>query len=254
MTRKSYHEEQKSNSLFGFIFQNAKTILICLIVAFTLRSLVYEPYNIPSGSMMPNLLIGDYVFVSKSAYGYSRYSFPFSLPIFKGRKYDEKPKRGDIVVFRPPHQLGDNFVKRLVGMPGDTLQMKQSALYINGQKLPRKEAGQYKEVLDDGRIIVIDQFIETLPNGVSYKILDATRNGDLDNTVQYKVPEGHYFFMGDNRDNSADSRVLNKMGYVPYENIVGQADIIVFSNTARIWEVWKWFTSFRSKRFWVEAK
>lgn len=222
-----------------------KSFLLALLLAMTFRTFLYEPFHIPSGSMKPNLLIGDYIFVSKFSYGYSRYSIPFGPPLFEGRIWETLPKRGDIVVFKQPGREGINFIKRLIGLPGDRIQVTQGVLYINGEPVPKKQDGTFI----DSNGEEIDQYIETLDNGVSYRVLDDTPHGKLDNTDVYVVPEGHYFFLGDNRDNSQDSRVLSMVGYVPKEHLVGRAEVIFFSSTATWWKVWTWFTDLNPSRF-----
>jgi signal peptidase I len=225
-----------------------KTIVYALIIAGVIRSFLFQPFNIPSGSMEDTLLIGDYLFVSKSTYGYSRYSFPFALIPFEGRfAVMSEPKRGDIVVFKFPPDNSTDYIKRLIGLPGDRVQMKDGVLYINDVAVPKEKIDDYVETVG-GEPRNIPRYRETLPNGVSYEVLDRDPQGNLDNTQVFVVPEGHYFMMGDNRDNSADSRV--DVGYVPFENFVGKAQII-FSSTngeARIWEVWKWPFAIRYDR------
>ncbi len=225
-----------------------KTIVYALIIAGVIRSFLFQPFNIPSGSMEDTLLIGDYLFVSKSTYGYSRYSFPFGIIPFEGRfAVMSEPKRGDIVVFKFPPDNSTDYIKRLIGLPGDRIQMKEGVLYINDVAVPKEKIDDYVETIG-GEPRNIPRYRETLPNGVSYEVLDRDPQGNLDNTQVFVVPEGHYFMMGDNRDNSADSRV--DVGYVPFENFVGKAQIIFFSTNgeARIWEVWKWPFAIRYDR------
>jgi signal peptidase I len=213
-----------------------------------IRSFLFQPFNIPSGSMEDTLLIGDYLFVSKSTYGYSRYSFPFGIIPFEGRfAVMSDPKRGDIVVFKFPPDNSTDYIKRLIGLPGDRVQMKEGVLYINDVAVPKEKIDDYVETIG-GEPRNIPRYRETLPNGVSYEVLDRDPQGNLDNPQVFVVPEGHYFMMGDNRDNSADSRV--DVGYVPFENFVGKAQIIFFSTNgeARIWEVWKWPFAIRYDR------
>jgi signal peptidase I len=197
--------------------------------------------------MEDTLLIGDYLFVSKSAYGYSRYSFPFGVIPFNGRFFASTPTRGDIVVFKFPRDNSTDYIKRLIGLPGDRIQVKEGTLYINDKAVPKVKADDYVEYLG-GEPHNVPRYRETLPNGVSYEVLDRDREGNLDNTEVFLVPEGHYFMMGDNRDNSDDSRA--SVGYVPFENFVGKAEIIFFSTngSARIWEVWKWPFAIRYER------
>ena len=224
-----------------------KTIVYALLIAGVIRSFIFQPFNIPSGSMEGTLLVGDYLFVSKAAYGYSRYSFPFGLIPFSGRFMASAPTRGDVVVFKFPGDNATDYIKRLIGLPGDRVQMKDGVLYINDKAVPKVRVEDYVEDFG-GTPHHVPQFRETLPNGVSYDVLDRDPQGDLDNTQVFVVPEGHYFMMGDNRDNSADSRA--NVGYVPFENFVGKAEIIFFSTngSARIWEFWKWPLAIRYGR------
>jgi signal peptidase I len=225
-----------------------KTIVYALLIAGVIRSFLFQPFNIPSGSMEATLLVGDYLFVSKSTYGFSRYSFPFGFIPFDGRFFVmAEPQRGDIVVFKFPPDNSTDYIKRLIGLPGDRIQMRDGVLYINDQAVPKERIEDYIEDVG-GQTREVPRYRETLPNGVSYEILDREPEGNLDNTQVYVVPEGHYFMMGDNRDNSLDSRV--DVGYVPFQNFVGKAQIIFFSTngTARIWEVWKWPFAIRYER------
>ena len=226
-----------------------RSMIGALVLALLFRSLAFEPFYIPSGSMKSTLLVGDYVFVKKYEYGYSRYSFPLGLPLFDGRAFKTVPTRGDSIVFKLPTNTRINYIKRLIGMPGDEIQVKNSLLYINGEKVKREQIEDFVEKDELGNDIKTPQFIETLPNGVSYKILDESKDGNLDNTPIYKVPENHYFMMGDNRDNSADSRVLRQVGYVPEENLLGPARWIFFSAEDSFLKFWKWPFSLRFSRF-----
>lgn len=210
-----------------------RTIVFAVLLAMIFRSFLYEPFHIPSGSMKPNLEIGDYLFVSKFTYGYSRYSFPFGAQIdyFDGRILGGTPERGDVVVFRKPTQPTIDFIKRVVGLPGDQIQVRDGVLYINDVAVPREKIDDYVASNRSGnRVKRIARFIETLPNGVAYEVLDETRFGLVDRTMTFMVPQGHYFMMGDNRDNSTDSRYMDEVGFVPEENLVGPAEIVVFSS------------------------
>jgi signal peptidase I len=233
----------------GWFAETAKVVLYAIAIALVVRTFGFEPFNIPSGSMIPTLLVGDYLFVSKYPYGYSRYSFPLALPLFHGRIFAHDPQRGDVVVFRPPGEPDKDYIKRVIGLPGDRIQVKDGILYLNGQEVPRKRIADYvPEDAGEGQA-PIPQYVETLPNGRSYRVLDMTPNGQLDNTGVYEVPPGHYFMMGDNRDKSLDSRVLSLVGYVPAENLVGRAEFLFFSlENASGWEVWKWPFAIRYRR------
>lgn len=228
-----------------------KTAMIAVILALLIRTFLYEPFNIPSGSMKPTLEIGDYLFVSKPSYGYSRYSFPLGLAPIQGRMMGKLPERGDVIVFKLPTNTRIDYIKRLVGLPGDTIQVRSGRLYINGEIVDREPVGLKKIKDDDEGEQTMMEYIETLPGGVMHHIYEESDEEPLDDTGLYVVPEGHYFMMGDNRDNSQDSRVSYAVGYVPYENIVGRADFIFFSTNgyASLFEFWKWPWSIRYDRF-----
>jgi signal peptidase I len=251
----------------GGMRETAKIIIQALALAMIVRVFLFQPFNIPSGSMKPTLLVGDYIFVSKLAYGYSRYSFPFGIVPLSGRVFASEPVRGDVIVFKLPRDNSTDYIKRLIGMPGDEIQMKDGVLHINGQPVQKTfvddvvlpECGERATSCRDARY---RRSIETLPNGVKYTTF-AMRSGDyMNNTRVYKVPAGHYFMMGDNRDNSTDSRVPMEdsgVGYVPHENLVGKANIIFFSNTGdenatlSLFKPWTWPFGIRFSRFfsWV---
>jgi signal peptidase I len=225
----------------GGTLEFIKTVVYAVVIAVVVRTLAFEPFNIPSGSMVPTLLIGDYVFVSKFSYGYSRFSMPFGPDLFSGRLFFTPPRRGDVAVFRLPRDTSVDYIKRIIGLPGDTVQMKDGQLYINGKEVARKADGRYLYT-GDGPPVEARRYIETLPNGVSHPILKFGDNEPLDNTPLYKVPPGDVFAMGDNRDDSEDSRVMDAVGFIPMENLVGRADIVFFSvnATAPWWEFWYW--------------
>ena len=219
-----------------------KTILYAVLIALAIRATLFQPFNIPSSSMKPTLLIGDYLFVAKYSYGYSKHSLPFSPPIFSGRIFGSAPDRGDVVVFKTPKDNRTDYIKRVIGLPGDTVQMINGALYLNGQKVPRVQIEDFP--LSDGRggTQLVKRYRETLPNGVSYETLDLRSNGNVDDTRLFTVPEGHYFMMGDNRDNSQDSRAYGGLGMVPAENLVGKAMFrwLATKDGAPFFAVWAW--------------
>src|ERR1700677_4807928 len=221
--------------------ENIKTIVYAGLIAVGVRTVLFEPFNIPSGSMIPTLLVGDYLFVAKYSYGYSTYSLPFAPDLFSGRIFGSLPKRGDVVVFKYPRDTSIDYIKRIIGLPGDRIQVREGLLYINGQLCPRQPEGDY-QVNDEGIRTVYRLYIETLPNGVKHDELKATDQGEVNNTQIYTVPPDHVCAMGDNRDNSADSRFMNGVGFVPVENLVGRAELLFFSVDAEDpwWEVWWW--------------
>ena len=226
------------------------TLAWALLIALVIRSLAFQPFNIPSGSMKPTLLVGDFLFVNKYSYGYSRHSFPFSPPLFNGRTSKTGPERGDVVVFKLPADNRTDFIKRVMGLPGDTISMQDGQVILNGQPLLRERVDDFVEVDRSGKKTSARRYRETLPGGRSYMTLDTVIDGPADNTGEYRVPPGHYFLMGDNRDNSADSRVVRYVGYVPHENLVGPAQILFFSfdDTTRIYEFWRWPIAIRYSR------
>jgi signal peptidase I len=227
--------------------ETVKTVVYALLIALVIRTFLFQPFNIPSASMEGTLLIGDYLFVEKFSYGYSRYSFPFGLGPFSGRIFGSAPARGDVVVFKYPRDPSTDFIKRVIGLPGDRIQMINDRLYINDKVVPRTRVQDYIESID-GITYRVPQYRETLPNGKSYLALDRFSDGPADNTDVFTVPAGHYFMMGDNRDNSDDSR--GSVGYVPAVNLVGKAELLFFSTdgSAHIWEFWKWPTAIRYSR------
>jgi len=234
--------------------ETVKVIIEALIIALVVRTVLFQPFNIPSGSLIPTLLVGDYVFVSKYAYGYSHYSLPEFLDwapgAMPGRLFASQPKRGDIIVFRPPSKPDQDYIKRLIGLPGDTIQMIGNRLYINGDIVPRTPAPPYPYHDRFGASRDVPQYYETLPdnegspNGVRHRVIQIEEASDVwGNTGVYKVPAGEYFFMGDNRDDSSDSRVPQPegVGYVPFVNLVGRAEVIFFSvDGAPAWQFWRW--------------
>ncbi|OLP58594.1 signal peptidase I [Xaviernesmea oryzae] len=232
----------------GGLWENVKIIIQALLLALVIRTVLFQPFTIPSGSMMPTLLVGDYIFVNKFAYGYSKYSLPLSPDIFSGRILASEPKRGDVVVFRFPPNPDIDYIKRVIGLPGDKVQVRDSVLYVNDQPVPRVADGTFRadDQYDTGADVPV--YRETLDNGVNFDTLDQFPNSRGDNTQEFVVPPGHYFMMGDNRDNSADSRF--DVGYVPAENLVGRASLIFFSlgHDTSFREIWKWPANLRYDR------
>ena len=235
-----------------------RTLIYAILLALVFRSLAYEPFHIPSSSMKDTLLIGDYIFVSKYSYGYSRYSFPYGsiVPYTNGRVIESVPERGDVVVFRLPAAPHIDFIKRVIGLPGDQIQMRSGVLYINGNPVRKEADGEFVETQPDGTVLTIRRYKETLPEGKQYNVLDMTQLGEVDNTGIYTVPEGHYFMMGDNRDNSTDSRYIDQVGFVPAANLIGKAQMIFFSmeDGTAFWEFWKWPEALRAGRFFKSIK
>jgi len=233
------------------VLDNLKTLVFALLIAIIIRSLFFQPFYIPSSSMEPTLLIGDRIFVKKYSYGYSKHSFPFSPPLFSGRLFTKKPKYGDLVVFKTPADNRTDYIKRLIGLPGDTVQFKNGKLFLNSKEILRTEISNDYTIRCGSRSPEIDAYKETLPNGKEY-VAVYNRVGTMQNTDEYKVPMGYFFFLGDNRDCSKDSRYLSSVGYVSSENLVGTAKIIFFSNdtlSGSVLKFWNWDKSFRFKRF-----
>ncbi len=233
------------------LIENIKTIAYALLIALVIRAFLFQPFNIPSGSMIPTLLVGDYLFVSKYSYGYSRHSFPFSPPLFNGRIWETAPARGDVAVFKLPSDGHTDYIKRVIGLPGDRIQMRGGELYINEQIVPRTPVADYLEKDAEGNVMQIRQYRESMPGGVTHNVLDMLIDGPADNTGVFTVPQGHVFMMGDNRDNSSDSRVPNSgVGFVPMEDLVGRAEFLFFSTdgSARWWEFWRWIQAARFDR------
>lgn len=270
---------RKPSGAFGELWEIIKTLFWAGVIAIVIRTFAYEPFNIPSGSMIPTLLIGDYLFVSKSAFGYSKYSFPGGLVPVEGRIWEGEPKRGDVVVFRPPGEPETDFIKRVIGLPGDRIQVRQGRLYINDAMVERQRVEDYVDP-DHPASRPAPQYIETLPGGKTHYIIES--DGDLgpaDDTPVYVVPAGHYFMMGDNRDGSNDSRALSSLkfasdpgafqakcetgvidesakdcfstvGFVPYENLIGPAKVLFWSydGTNRWYNPITWVTALRFGR------
>ena len=238
------------------IFENIKTLFYALVIAIIIRTFLFQPFYIPSSSMEPNLLVGDRLFVSKYSYGYSKHSFPFSAGIFKNRIFENLPKSGDVIVFKTPADNRTDYIKRLIGMPGDKIQITNGDLYINGIKVEKTRIDNLFEITCGGNVVDVDFFKETLPNGKQY-ISVYRKKGTMLNSDEYTVPLNHYFFMGDNRDCSKDSRFLSSVGYVSFSNLVGKARVIFFSNDkeeASLYKIWKWNKSIRASRFFKKIK
>ena len=236
--------KSKKNSFFG----NLKSILIAIFIALLIRSFIFEPFNIPSGSMKPNLLVGDFIFVSKYSYGFSKHSLPFSIPLIPGKIFSNTPERGDVVVFKTPENNRTDYIKRVIGLPGDKIEIKNGIIFINGSEILRKKLNDFIDT--DNKTINkrVRMYNEYFFNK-EINILDITDNGIADNTQLFNVPENHFFVMGDNRDNSQDSRFISTVGFVPYENLVGKAQFIFFSlENARFLQIWKWPNSIRYER------
>ena len=233
----------KKNSFFS----NVKSISLAVFIALLIRSFIAEPFNIPSGSMKPNLLVGDFIFVSKWSYGYSKHSLPFSLPLIPNKIFPKIPSRGDIVVFKTPQDNRTDYIKRVIGLPGDKIKIINGQINLNENKILRKKINDFIDN-DHNTSAKRVRMYDELHDNYSFKVLDIMDNGIADNTKLFSVPEGYFFVMGDNRDNSQDSRFSN-VGFIPSENIIGKAQFIFFSlENSRFLEIWKWPTSIRYNR------
>ena len=235
----------------NFFKENIKTLFYALIIAIIIRSLLIQPFYIPSSSMEPNLLVGDRLFVTKYSYGYSKHSFPFSPPIFKDRIFDSKPKRGDVIVFKTPADNRTDYIKRLIGLPGDKVQFIDSNLYINNSEVLKSIVSKNDIIYCGKKKIDVFSFEELLSNGKKYNTV-YSKDFSFQNSDKFIVPKDHYFFLGDNRDCSKDSRFLTSVGYVHKDNLVGEAKFIFFSSdrtVGSIFAFWKWNKSIRFDRF-----
>jgi signal peptidase I len=245
-------------------WETVKVIIEALLIALVVRTVLFQPFNIPSGSLVPTLLVGDYLFVSKYAYGYSHFSLPSFLDLdpqaMPGRIFASEPKRGDIIVFKLPSDGQTDYIKRLIGLPGDKIQVLHGRLIINGEEVPREPIAPFLTVNHFNKPMEAPQYLETLPGGVQHRIIQIDGDeGTFDNTKVYEVPPGHYFMMGDNRDNSSDSRLAGDqggVGYVPFENLIGRAEVIFFSidEGTPAWEVWRWPWTVRWSRIFQRVR
>ena len=239
-----------------FISENLTTIFYALVIALIIRSLLIQPFYIPSSSMEPNLLVGDRLFVTKFTYGYSKHSFPFSPPIFKGRILFKKPNRGDVIVFKTPVDNRTDYIKRLIGLPGDTIQFINGDLYINEIQIFRDIKSREDQIFCGDKIFDVNTFEEKLDNNIKFKTV-YRKYFTFQNSDKFLVPENHYFFLGDNRDCSKDSRFLSSVGYVHENNLVGKAQFIFFSSDYRkggLFKFWKWLDLIRFDRFFKKIK
>ena len=240
-----------AKKLKNMIYDNVKTLIWALLIAVLIRSLLFQPFYIPSSSMEPTLLVGDRIFVSKYTYGYSKHSFPFSPNISNERFFSKEPKRGDLVVFKTPADNRTDYIKRLIGLPGDTIQFIEGELFINDEKIERNKIKNKKIIRCGNFLLETNTYIETLPNGLQH-LVTYKKKGSLQNSKKFNVPLNHFFLLGDNRDCSKDSRYLDSVGYVNILNLVGEAKIIFFSNDTNISSLLKFWNinkSFRFERF-----
>ena len=236
------------------LMDTVKTLFYAIVIAILIRTFLFEPFKIPSGSMYPTLYVGDYLFVSKYTYGYSKHSLPFSMPLFEGRIWADEPNRGDVVVFKFPQDNKTDYIKRIIGLPGDKVKLEDGRLYVNGELVNREEIEDFVIRDSQGNAERYHQYIETLPNDVKHKILEVSDSESKDNLPELTVPQGYYFVMGDNRDRSDDSRV--NVGFVPFENLVGKARFLFFShNDDGAWyKPWTWPKKIRWERLFNKIK
>ena len=233
---------------------NIKSISIAILIALLIRSFIFEPFNIPSGSMKPNLLVGDFIFVSKWSYGFSRHSLPFSLPLIPNKIFSNTPTRGDVVVFKTPENNRTDYIKRVIGLPGDKIQIKNGIIFINNSEILRKKTKNFIDKDLKANTKIVRKYIEYFFNN-EIEVLDLVDNGIVDNTQIYTVPKNHFFVMGDNRDNSQDSRFINTVGFIPFNNLVGKAQFIFFSlENSRFLQIWKWPKAIRYDRIFQKIK
>ena len=236
------------------LISNIKSILLAVFIALIIRSFFAEPFNIPSGSMKPNLLVGDFIFVSKWSYGFSKHSLPFSIPLIPGKIFSKLPERGEVVVFKTPEDNRTDYIKRVIGLPGDRIQIIGGKIIINDNLIFRKRLNDFIDTDKNSSVKRIRKYKEYFFNK-EIEVLDLMDQGIVDNTMIYIVPEGHFFVMGDNRDNSQDSRFTNVVGYIPIENLIGKAQFIFFSlENSRFLELWKWPKAIRTKRLFKQIQ
>ena len=239
----------KKNSFLS----NFKSISFAIFIALIIRSFIAEPFNIPSGSMKPNLLVGDFIFVSKWSYGYSKHSLPFSLPLIPNKILSKIPNRGDVVVFKTPEDNRTDYIKRVIGLPGDKIKIINGNINLNGKNIARKKM---KDFFDNDKNTTLKRIrkYKEFHDSISFDILDIMDNGIADNTQLFEVPDGYFFVMGDNRDNSQDSR-FKTVGFIPFDNLVGKARFIFFSlENSRFLEFWKWPKAIRGSRIFKKIK
>ena len=236
------------------LFSNLKSVFLAIFIALLIRSFIFEPFNIPSGSMKPNLLVGDFIFVSKWSYGYSKHSLPFSIPLIPNKLLSKYPNRGDVVIFKTPVDNRTDYIKRVIGLPGDKIKIVNGDIIINNNTVLRKKIEDFIDVDRIGKKFRIRQYKEYFYD-LEINILDLNDKGLVDNTIEYFVPDDHFFVMGDNRDNSQDSRFLNNVGYIPINNLIGKGQYIFFSlENSRFFELWKWPKAIRYERIMKKIK
>ena len=236
------------------LISNLKSISLAVFIALIIRSFFAEPFNIPSGSMKPNLLVGDFIFVSKWSYGFSKHSLPFSIPLIPKKIFSKLPQRGDVVVFKTPEDNRTDYIKRVIGLPGDRIQIVDGKIIINDNLILRKRLNDFIDTDKNSSIKRIRKYKEYFFDK-EVEVLDIMDQGIVDNTQLYNVPEGHFFVMGDNRDNSQDSRFINVVGYIPIENLIGKAQFVFFSlENSRFLELWKWPKAIRTKRLFMQIQ
>jgi len=233
---------------------NLKSISLAVFIALIIRSFFAEPFNIPSGSMKPNLLVGDFIFVSKWSYGFSKHSLPFSIPLIPKKIFSKLPQRGDVVVFKTPQDNRTDYIKRVIGLPGDRIKIIGGKIIINDNLIKRKRINDFIDTDKNSSIKRTRKYKEYFFDK-EIEVLDIMDQGIVDDTQLYIVPKGHFFVMGDNRDNSQDSRFTNIVGYIPIENLIGKAQFIFFSlENSRFLQLWKWPKAIRTERLFMQIQ